>query len=394
MKKTNHATPAAPLLYQQRQGRYFGQINAGLEKLGATELKSLGASSTETVTRGVFFKADAAAVYRINYCARLFTRILAPLASFQCQDKNQLYQQAQQVDWRNFLSTRQSLAIFASIYESPAFNNAHYAGLVLKDAIVDQFRNRFKERPRVDTGQPDVWFNLRVDKQRATISLDTSGGSLHRRGYRSQQVPAPMQETLAAAMVRLSGWDDRYPLVDPMCGGGTLLGEALMAATNTPAQILRRRFGFSHLPDYDHALWLKIRKEMDQGMHFMPPGRLLGNDIEVAAIAATNQNLQKLPHGGMVKLQVGDFSKLTLRPRTTILCNPPFGIRLKTAEQIQRLYRRLGQWLRQRATGCTALIYFGAPQHMQWLELTPESTWALQNGGLNGSLARYEFKEG
>jgi putative N6-adenine-specific DNA methylase len=183
----------------------------------------------------------------------LSSRILAPILSFACPDAGEaIYRAAQRIDWTRFFELDQTFAVFASTAGSTV-PHSQFAGLKLKDAVVDQFRDRFGRRPNVDPRTPDLWINLHVQKDKGTISVDTSGGSLHRRGYRTRSVDAPMQETVAAAMVRLSGWDGHVPLADPMCGAGTLVIEAVMAYCRIPAGYLRQRFGFQQLPDYDAA---------------------------------------------------------------------------------------------------------------------------------------------
>ena len=205
-----------------KKNTYFAQIADGLEATGAVELEELGAVNTRPVRRGIYFNADPAALYRINYCTRLCTRILAPIKSFACPDAAAIYRAAGSIDWPRFFSLDQTFAVFASTAGSTV-PHSQFAGLKLKDAVADQFRNRFGRRPNVDSRTPDLWINLHVEKDRGTISVDTSGGSLHRRGYRTRSGDAPMQETVAAAMVRLSEWDGRVPLADPMCGSGTLV---------------------------------------------------------------------------------------------------------------------------------------------------------------------------
>ncbi|MBN1541704.1 class I SAM-dependent RNA methyltransferase, partial [candidate division KSB1 bacterium] len=189
----------------RKNNRFFAQIAGGMEEMGAEELQELGATETATAYRGLYFSADRAGLYRINYLTRLCTRILAPLAAFSCHSSKYLYRRAREIDWTEFLTADQTFAVFATTVNS-SIRHSLYAALTLKDAVVDSFRQAVGSRPNVDTLNPHVWFNLHIENNRAVISLDTSGGSLHRRGYRKSTGEAPMQETLAAAIVRLSEW--------------------------------------------------------------------------------------------------------------------------------------------------------------------------------------------
>ena len=213
----------------QKTRRYFAQTAGGFEELAAAELRDLGASGVESGFRGIHFTAEPAVMYRINYEARLLSRVLAPLVSFRCRSREDLYRAGRAVNWSAFFSLEETFGIFANVSGNDGIRHSKFAALCLKDAVADDFRSRTGRRPDVDPLSPSVWLNLFIEKERATISLDTSGGSLHRRGYRRETVEAPMQETLAAAMVALSGWKGERPLHDPMCGSGTLLCEAMMA---------------------------------------------------------------------------------------------------------------------------------------------------------------------
>ena len=243
-----------PFSYQ-RSNRYFAQTASGFETLATDEFRALGARQIKSGFRGIHFSADPAHLFAVNYQSRLATRILAPLTSFPCHNRDDLYRAGKAIDWSALFSTDKTFGIFANVSGNAGLTHSKFAALCLKDAVADFFRSRFGRRPDVDKLTPDVWLNLHIDKTRATISLDTSGGSLHRRGYRRESVEAPMQETLAAAIVTISAWNGKRPLIDPMCGSGTLLCEALMRVCRIPAGYLRPRFGFECLPDFNKALW-------------------------------------------------------------------------------------------------------------------------------------------
>ena len=269
----------------QNEGRFFAQAGRGLEECAAAELAELGAQDIEISDGGLHFRCDTPALYRINYCSRLVSRVLAPLAAFPCPSDRELYEGGRALDWQALLTPDKTFAVFAHVRESRV-DHAHFAALRLKDAIADHFRERTGRRPDVDTEHPDVWINLVIRRDRAVISLDTSGGSLHRRGYRVQSVPAPLQETLAAAMVSLSGWQGERPLVDPMCGSGTILAEAFMKYCRIPAAFKKEKFGFESMPDFDPLVWAKVRRESDAARREMPDQLIRGSDSDRQAMDA------------------------------------------------------------------------------------------------------------
>lgn len=375
--------------YQQHR-RYFAQVAHHLEETGAEELRALGATDVETAYRGLYFTADRAALYRINYCSRLVTRVLAPLLTFDCHSDRYLYNTAREIDWADFLTPDQTFAVFANVSHSQ-IDHSKYAALKLKDAIADAFREQFGRRPDVDTDAPDVWFNLYIQNDRAVISLDTSGGSLHRRGYREEAVTAPMQETVAAACVRWSEWDAGRPLHDIMCGSGTLLLEAHMHGCRIPAAYLQDRFGFEQAPDYDAETWARVRREANDAIRPLPEGLLHGNDRSAEAVAHARTNAARLPHTETITWTVQDFRSLPPIADATILCNPPYGIRMGKGQNLNRFYRELGDFLKQKCTGSTAYIYFGERTYIKKIGLRTSFKNPLVNGALEGRLCKYEM---
>ena len=230
-------------LYQQNK-TYFAQVADGLQEAAQQELESLGASQVKPAYRGFHFCADARILYRINYQARLVSRILAPLAAFTCEDRNALYRASKAVAWTTIFNLRQTFGVFANVSGNRQLRHSKFAALVLKDAVADHFREHSGYRPDVEKNNPDVWIHLHLEKHRATISLDTSGGSLHKRGYRELSVAAPMKETLAAAMVTFSGWTGDRPLYDPMCGSGHLALRSLDGRLSNPGRLFKTGFWF------------------------------------------------------------------------------------------------------------------------------------------------------
>jgi len=376
-------------LYEyQNTNRYFAQISSGMEELGASELAELGASNITISFRGIYFKADQKTLYRINYFSRLISRILAPLLKFTCHQTRYLYKKAQEINWPELFSVDQSFAIFASVSNSK-IKHSLYAAQVLKDAIVDQFREKTGKRPSIEKVNPDVWINLFIENDFTIISWDTSGGSLHRRSYRTQSVEAPMQETLAAAIVRLSEWEGSQPLYDPFCGSGTLLCEALMLYCRLPAGFLRQKFGFEFLPDFDKKSWFQIKAEADKQKREVTADLIAGSDISREAIKAARQNLNNLPFGQQVRLKKLAFQEIEKLENSLIVCNPPYGIRSGEKKEISHLYKLLGDFLKHKCQGSTAYIYFGDRNLIPKIGLKPSWRKPLRNGGLDGRLVKF-----
>ncbi len=374
----------------QKNRRYFAQVASGVEELAHSELTRLGAKAVSAGYRGIYFEADAATLYRVNYGSRMISRVLAPLATFACRGRHDLYQNARRIDWCQFLSIDQTFAVFANVANSE-INHSQFAALCLKDAVVDTFWDRFGKRPNIDTKTPQLWLNLHLINNRATISLDTSGGPLHRRGYRRQSVAAPMQETLAAAIIELTEWQGERPLYDPMCGSGTLLCEGLIKYCDLPAGCLRKYFGFERLPDFDANIWQAEKERLDQGLRSLPKGVISGSDMDPKAVRAARKNCRALIHGGGIDLLSKDFQQIKSLENSVIVCNPPYGVRLTSEKNLADFYRRLGDFLKQRCKGATAFLYFGERQWLKSIGLKPAWKKALRNGGLDGRLAKFEL---
>jgi len=375
-------------LYQQK-GRLFAQTAPGLESIAVDELKAIGAVEVEARFMGVSFTADKAVMYRANYQARLVSRILAPIAVFPFLSEDDLYQKAVSLRWTDFLKPHQTFAIYATRSKNSRVKHTGYAALKIKDAVADFYMLKFRNRPDVNKNSPDVWINVHFDRHNATISIDTSGGSLHKRGYRHKTVKAPMQETLAAAVIHFSKWDGTLPLYDPMCGSGTLLSEALMKYALIPAGFLRKKFGFENLPDFDPLLWRQVKTAADKRIRPLPPGLVGGSDMSDAAVDAALANNRRLPFGNRVVIQKKQFQQIEGLPGSLIVCNPPYGIRLENKRDTATLYGILGDYLKQRCKGATAYLYFGDRDLIKNIGLKPEWKKPLKNGGLDGRLVKY-----
>lgn len=374
----------------QKSYRYFAQVADDIKELAEQELLQFGAKNTRQSYRGVYFTAEKEALYRLNYQSRFINRVLAPIDAFMCRNDTVLYKTALKINWSDFFSTDQTFAVFATVTHSN-IQHSKYAALRLKDAIVDSFRDKTSDRPDVDTRNPDVWINLHIQNNEAIISIDTSGGSLHRRGYRRRSVEAPMVETLAAALVELSGWDGTTQLYDPFCGSGTILCEAYIKATNTPPAYLREKFGFMMLPDYDDAIWEKVKKEADSQIKPIPSDLISGSDIALKAVKNAQYNSGLLNKDLPEQIKRRDIFRIDDLKNKTIICNPPYGIRLQKYEDLGLFYQDLGDFLKQKCNGSNAYIYFGEREHIKNMRL--KTTWKkeLNNGGLDGRLVKYEM---
>jgi putative N6-adenine-specific DNA methylase len=381
--------PAATYMYQL-DGRYFAEVADGLKTAGAEELVELGADDVRTEFSGIYFKADKPALYRINYQTRLLSRILAPLISFACPDTDTLYRNAGQVRWEDFFDRGHTFAVSGHVSDS-AIAHSKFAALRLKDAVADYFREKTGRRPNVSVRDPDILLNLHIRKDRAIISLDTSGGALHRRGYREATVTAPMQETVAAAIIRFSQWDGSVPLYDPLCGSGTLLCEALMRYCRIPAGVFRNRFGFERLPDFDGAVWKQVKTEADGHIRKLPQGLIGGSDVSAEAVGAARTNLMGLHYGNSVNVQRADFRHLPALEGQVVVANPPYGIRMGGDTDLDVFYKNFGDFLKQTCKRSAAFVYFGERTYIKKIGLKAAWKKPLKAGGLDGRLVKYEL---
>jgi len=386
-KKGSRPVPA----YQyQQDSRYFARIAEGIKEAGAKELAELGAEDISLEYRGIHFRADKATLYRINYLTRLVSRCLAPLTSFACPDTDVLYKHAKQIRWEDFFAKDSTFAVFGNVSDS-TITHSKYASLRLKDAVADYFREMTGSRPNVSVQDPDVLLNLHIRHDTAGISIDTSGGALHRRGYRIEAVSAPMQETIAAAIIRLARWDGSIPLYDPMCGSGTLLCEALMHYCHIPAGIFRNKFGFQCLPDFNAAIWKQVKKTADTGIRPLPRGLIAGSDISEDAVAIARTNIMGLHHGKNVRIGKSDFRALSAFEKHVIVANPPYGIRMGAGEDLDAFYKDLGDFLKLKCIDSNAYIYFGDRAYIKKVGLKASWKKPIKTGGLDGRLVKYEM---
>ncbi|MEW6653351.1 MAG: THUMP domain-containing protein [Bacteroidota bacterium] len=377
----------------QKSSSYFAQVPGRMEELCEAELKELGAANTKISYRGVYFDASIEDLYKINYTSRMLSRVLAPLKTERCEDAKHLIKIAQKIRWEELISLNNTFAITSSVAKSK-ITNSLYAAQCLKDGIADYFRERFGRRPDVSVSNPDVRINLHIEDNTAVISLDTSGESLHKRGYRLLAGDAPMQETLAAAIIRLSGWNGENPLWDCMCGSGTIICEALMHYCNIPAQYLRKKFGFMNLPEFNKDIWMEIKEKLDKKIRPLPAGIIRGSDKFQKVLDAAKDNLSRLPFSESVELKCHPFDHVSSFENGLLITNPPYGIRLGERDEVEELYKELGDFIKRNCTGTKAFIYTGEPSLRKSIGLKTSRRIPLVNGKLEGVLLQIDSYEG
>jgi len=378
------------MLNYQKTHCYFAQVSEGIEILAEEELKMLGATDIKSTFRGVHFSTDKQGLYKINYCSRLIQRALAPIIIFDCHSNKYLYKTAREIQWSELFSCDKTFAIYANVSGS-RITHSQYAALKMKDAIADSFTEQYNRRPDVDTRSPDVRLMLHIQNNRASIYWDTSGESLHKRGYRKKTVSATMRETIAAAIIKMSEWKGDTKLSDPMCGSGTLLAEALMFYCRIPAGFLRKRFGFELMPDFEPETWNSIKNESDKEIRALPENLISGSDISQKAIDAAESNLRCLPSGAEIVLEKTAYDQCGSLENRTIISNPPYGIRDKPGQDLPDYMKSFGDYLKHSCRGSNAFIFFGERELIKRIGLRTSWKKPLNNGGLDGRLCKFEM---
>ncbi|HJV35273.1 THUMP domain-containing class I SAM-dependent RNA methyltransferase [Geomonas sp.] len=370
---------------------FFATTAKGVEEVLAAELTALGASGVTRESGGVSFGGGMEAAYRANLWLRTASRVLMTLAEFPCETPEQLYDGVRAIPWTSYLTTGMTLAVDSNVRDS-ALTHSGFVALKTKDAIVDTLRDRFGSRPSVDTKDPDLRINVRLFRNRCTVSLDCSGMPLDRRGYRLERHEAPLKENLAAALVELSGWDGSVPFVDPMCGTGTIAIEAALKALRIPPGLLRAGFGFQRWPNYDRLLWSRLVKEARQGRLDALPAPVVGSDISHSAIAMAHQNAKRAGVGEFIQLERCPVGELIPPPGPGVMVlNPPYGKRLGEEEALRPLYKEVGDVLKQRCKGYTAYLFTGNLQLAKSVGLKAARRIVLFNGPIECRLLKYEM---
>jgi putative N6-adenine-specific DNA methylase len=363
---------------------------AGLEQVLAMELRAIGAESVSIERRAVSFIGDKSMLYKANFLLRTALKVLKPIAQFQVTKKDDLYFHAKNIPWIEYLTLGMSFSIDSTV-QSELFVNSMYASLKVKDAIADAFREKFGKRPSVNQEDPDIRFHVYLMGDYCEISLDSSGESLHKRGYRIIQGEAPINEVLAAGMILLSGWMGDTDFMDPMCGSGTILIEAAMIAKGIPAGIYRKTFGFERWLDFDEHLFSAIyNADYDKATSV----RIFGSDISTQSCANARANIKNAGLSKVIEVEVKDFLELSPPFDTGImLTNPPYGERLQTGS-IAGLYKSIGDVLKQKFAGYTAWVISSSEEGFKSIGLKPSKKIELFNGSLPCSFRRFDLFRG
>lgn len=370
---------------------FVAKTYQGIEQLLCEELQELGAKNPQVISRGVRFEGDFPLMYKINYFSRLSLRILWQVHTFTFDNNNQFYKEIFNFPSENYLSKSGKLAVSATIHNS-IFNTPLFASVLAKDAICDRFREKYGERPSVDKEAPDVQYHLHIYNKEATLFLDSSGESLHKRGYKVSTHPAPINEVVAAAMIKLSGWHGECDFIDFMCGSGTLLIEAAMVALNIPAGFYREHYGFFSWLNFDKELWEEVQLQED--IKEDVPIDFYGSDISARYLGMARVNIEEANLSDFIRLFKKDLTE-TLPKRTPafVMINPPYDERLEV-EDLDALYRSIGDTLKRKYAGCTAFIISSDFRALKSVGLHPSKKYTLYNGQLECKFMKFDLYEG
>jgi putative N6-adenine-specific DNA methylase len=340
--------------------KYFATCARRLEPLLAGELRELEAVDVAEGRGGVYFAGDRAVLYRANLWLRTAVRVLMPILEAPVASPEELYDAVQTIDWSQYLTPEHTLAVDCNVRDSN-LTHSKYAALKVKDAICDQFVARTGSRPSVDVETPMVGFNLHVYQNHATLSLDSSGESLHKRGYRPILMKAPLNEALAAGLILQTGWRGEVPLVDPLCGSGTLCIEAAWLALSRPPGLTRKRFGFMGWMDYDVNLWTSLRDEARRQVKKTLAHPIIGSDVRSDAIHFAKTNARAAGIGHLLRFELRDVRDFRPPPEPAgiLICNPPYGERIGEEKELRGLYRTIGEVFREHCRGWTLYVFTG-----------------------------------
>lgn len=363
----------------------------GLEEVLAQELTALGANDIEIGRRMVSFSGDKAMMYKANFCLRTAIRILKPIKHFNAKDADEVYEQIKAIHWEDFLDTDKTFAVDAVVF-SEEFRHSKFVSYKVKDAIVDYFREQSGKRPSVRINKPDVLLNIHIAETKCTLSLDSSGESLHRRGYRQEAVEAPLNEVLAAGMILMTGWNGECDLIDPMCGSGTIPIEAALIARNIAPGVFRKEFAFEKWVDFDQDLFDTIYNDDSQEREFTH--KIYGYDNSPQANEIATRNMKAAGVSKDVALKLQPFQQFEQpAEKSIIITNPPYGERISTNDLLG-LYSMIGERLKHAFTGNTAWILSYREECFDQIGLKPTTKIPLFNGALECEFRQYEIFDG
>ena len=371
--------------------RLAAKTSSGLEQVLANEIKAIGGKNITLGNRAVFYEGNLEIIYKSNYLLRTALRVLKEIEFFRFKNVDQFYLKCKEIDWFQYFSVDQSFVIHSTVGNSKEFSNSMFASLKAKDAIADYFREKLGKRPNVDTENPEIVIDLHVHGDSCTISLDSSGESLHKRGYRIKQGEAPLNEVLAAGLILLTRWKGECDFLDPMCGSGTLPIEAAMIAHNIPAGKFRKNYAFENWRDFDQLL-LDSVKQSTEKKEFKY--NIYASDISGSNLLNAQTNARRALVFNKIKFQVSDFKNLKIPLNNgTIIINPPYGERLKERD-LDELYGMIGERLKHQFTGNNAWILSSSMENLKFIGLKPEARIDLFNGPLKCKYNNYRLFDG
>lgn len=371
--------------------KYVAKTFLGLEDVLCDELKALGAQNIQKERRAVSFEGDLSLMYRTNVWLRTASRVLKTIRSFEASDADTIYREVKKIEWDEYMSVSQTFVVNATVY-SDSFRNSQFVSYRTKDAIADFFNEKYGKRPSVRLTNPDIYVNIHISNNQCTVSLDSSGDSLHKRGYRSVQTKAPINEALAAGMILLSGWRGDSNFVDFMCGSGTLLIEAALIALNIPPGIFRKQFAFEKWNDFDADLFEEILNDDSEERDFRH--KIYGSDLSTKAIEIATQNIKSAGLGRYIELKTANVSDFEApMGKSIIISNPPYGKRL-IDNNIHNLYSTIGQTLKHRCQGMDVWIISSDSELLKSIGLKPSKKIDLLNGDLECELWKFEIFAG
>lgn len=363
----------------------------GLEEVLAQELIELGANDVQIGRRMVSFSGNQEMMYRANFCLRTAVRVLKPISHFRARNADDVYKAVKEIEWKDILDLDTSFVVDTTVY-STEFRNSKFVAYKVKDAIVDYFMEREGKRPNISVANPDLRLNIHIAEENCTLSLDSSGESLHLRGYRTATVEAPINEVLAAALIKMSGWKFDCDLIDPFCGSGTILVEAALMARNIYPGVFRQKFGFENWKDFNPELLSSIFEDDSNERTF--EHRIVGSDINLRAVEAALANAKAAGVADLITVEqreIRDFKKPEMP--AVLITNPPYGERLRP-EDLSDIYRTLGEKLKREFQGGEAWIISSREELFDSMRLRPSFKVPLQNGSLDCELRKYVTFEG
>jgi putative N6-adenine-specific DNA methylase len=365
----------------------------GMEELLAQELRHLGASDIELGTRMVSFKGDKGFMYKANLCCRTAIKILKPITAFNVFKEEDLYKKVYAIKWEDYMDVDGSLAVNATVF-SDYFTHSQYIALKTKDAVVDRFRDKEGRRPDVDLDHPTLRINVHIDRNICTISLDSSGESLHKRGYKVANTIAPISEVLAAGLIMHSGWNGQCDFLDPMCGSGTILTEAAMIACRIPANLNREEFGFETWPDFDVDLYELIENAALKKIRDFRY-KIYGYDTDSDALSKAKENIKSANLSEFISLEKQDFfeSKKESAGPMYLVFNPPYDERI-SVDDIDKFYGSIGTTLKHGYPNSQAWMITSNMEALKTVGLRPSRKIKVFNGKLESRFVRYEMYEG